>query len=278
MGGSDSKLLPDRPSGSLPWGRVILKNRKSGKVLNVSGASDANGANVIQWDNPESPESQWWLDRAHDDFRCYHLRNWKSNRFLNVCGASHENGANVHQWGTQPCNDRASHWVIRQVPGEQNRWFTLMNDSTGKYLNVSGGSRENGANVQQWEGSPDSGHDHQWEILFKVEKAAMLKAYSEAELAMFYDANEMEDDLKDAIAKIKHEQTRIKCTPDQPSADAVIAKIEPCTMAGIIALVIVISGVAIAITAMCMNYEYEWHDDLPGGGKRVGKLKPAKKD
>ena len=40
----------------------------------------------------------------------------------------------------------------------------------------------------------------------------------------------------------------------------------------------IVSGLVISLTAMCMNYEYEGEDHYPGGGKRIYKLKPKKKD
>merc|ERR1712113_578865 len=41
-----------------------LRNRRSGRYLSVDGASTDDYAEVLQWDNPSSPESQWKIARV----------------------------------------------------------------------------------------------------------------------------------------------------------------------------------------------------------------------
>ena len=42
----------------------VLENIASGKLLNVRGGKALNGTNVHQWDNPESPHSQWRIRQS----------------------------------------------------------------------------------------------------------------------------------------------------------------------------------------------------------------------
>ena len=94
----------------------IITNVKSGKVLNVSGASMNNGANVQQWGNPESAESQWRIARCNagtDDADAVTITNVKSGKMLNVAGGSMDNGANVKQWDN-PTSPH-SQWKVDKV-------------------------------------------------------------------------------------------------------------------------------------------------------------------
>ncbi|GHH89735.1 RICIN domain-containing protein [Streptomyces capitiformicae] len=102
----------DRPfAADLGTYRVV--NRKSGKVLDVSGASGADGAAVIQWPSTGGTNQQWKLLPNIDG--SYRLANVRSGKVLDSPGGSAE-GAALDQW-----TDTDS----------SNQWWNLVPASSG---------------------------------------------------------------------------------------------------------------------------------------------------
>ena len=77
-------------------GYYQIINRNSGKVLDVNGASTANGANVQQWAYGGGTNQQWSIAAVSGGY--YQIINRNSGKVLDVDGASTADGANVHQW------------------------------------------------------------------------------------------------------------------------------------------------------------------------------------
>jgi endoglucanase len=76
-----------------------IKNAKSGKCLNVQGASTVNSAKIIQYTCGGSTtyNDQWYLS-LWDCCDWYHIINRKSGKCLNVQGANPESGADLIQY------------------------------------------------------------------------------------------------------------------------------------------------------------------------------------
>jgi hypothetical protein len=73
-----------------------------------------------------------------------------SGKCLDVSNASTDNGGNVQQWSCAGVPQQ--HWVIHYVGSWNGRmWHEVRVEHSGKCLDVSGASKENGANVQQWD-------------------------------------------------------------------------------------------------------------------------------
>lgn len=132
-----------------------LTNRKSGKALDVSGGSIADGANVIQWPSHGGTNQQWKLVDAGNGY--YKIINVKSGKALEVDGASTADGANVQQWTDG--GGMNQQWSIVPV----GSYYKIVNRNSGKVLEVFGGSTADGANVSQW--SDNSGTNQQWSIV-----------------------------------------------------------------------------------------------------------------
>ncbi|WP_436847902.1 RICIN domain-containing protein [Streptomyces coeruleorubidus] len=78
----------------------VLVNRNSGKALDVSGASTADGARVSQWTRNDGTHQQWQFVDSGGGF--YRLKARHSGKVLDVAGASTADGGNVVQysdWG-----------------------------------------------------------------------------------------------------------------------------------------------------------------------------------
>jgi hypothetical protein len=71
-------------------------NRNSGKCLDVSGVSTANGAIIQQWTCGSGTNQRWRMQDMGGGY--IQLIAQHSNKCLDVSGASTANGATIHQW------------------------------------------------------------------------------------------------------------------------------------------------------------------------------------
>ncbi|MFD9120841.1 RICIN domain-containing protein [Streptomyces bottropensis] len=140
---------------SLLTGWFKLVNRRSGKVLDVSGAGTTNGAKVIQWGWSGAVNQQWrFLPNPDGSFR---IAARHSGRLLDSPGDSSP-GTQLDQW-----QDTAS----------DNQWWKLVAAGDGHYrlvnvrnpvwcVDADGGPTADGARVVQW--PVGSGTNQEWQI------------------------------------------------------------------------------------------------------------------
>jgi hypothetical protein len=155
-------------------GEVAVRNRATGRVLDVSGGSHEDGANVQQYGWNGSLAQRWRIEGSR-------LVNAGSGKCLDVDRASRDVGANIQQWS---CHGRDNQqWRIESAanlaggawigdrgfgrPGDplaggagaagggrpQGRLlYTGMIHSrqTGKCADVAGASTQEGADIRQW--------------------------------------------------------------------------------------------------------------------------------
>lgn len=127
----------------------------SGKALDVSGASMADGANVHQWGYGNSANQKWRFELV--SIGVYRIVALHSGKCLDVSGASTADGANVHQWGCHTGNNQR--WRIEPADGGA---FRIVSVNSNKCLNVYNASMADGGNVIQW---PCSGSNNEkWSI------------------------------------------------------------------------------------------------------------------
>ena len=133
-----------------------LVNRNSGRVLDISGGSTANGAIAIQYSNHHGTNQQWSI--AADTAGYYKLANVNSGKDLEVSNSSTANGGAVDQWSsTSGANQE---WNIVPIGGG---YYELVNRNSGDLLSVNGDSTANGATVVQ--GIDQYGTSQQWSIV-----------------------------------------------------------------------------------------------------------------
>ncbi len=142
---------PNNPSA---FGYLKLVNRNSGKVLDVTAASTASGANVEQWTDNGGTNQQWTLAQTGAS---YTIVNHNSGKVLDVAGASTANGANVDQATSSGGTNQQ--WKL--VP--TGNYYTVVNVNSGKVLDVTNRSTANGANVEQW--TSNGGTNQQWTLV-----------------------------------------------------------------------------------------------------------------
>jgi hypothetical protein len=131
-----------RPEGSVMYSGPIT-NQRSGKVLDVSNQSTADGANIQQWDYANQSNQRWDVIRLRGGEVA--IVNQLSGKVLDVQNGSFANGANVQQyyWGNVP-NQR---WRLQNAGGG---WYRIVSVRSGKCLDVQARSQDNGANIHQW--------------------------------------------------------------------------------------------------------------------------------
>lgn len=143
------------PGTSLPTGWRRLVNRVSGKALDVTGASTADGAKVIQW-TPSGSTNQQWQFLPNPDGSC-RLVARHSGRLLDSPGGSGQ-GAQLDQW--QDTGSDNQWWRLVDAGGGHYR---VVNVRTGLCVDVEGGSTADGARVIQW--PVTGGANQEWRIV-----------------------------------------------------------------------------------------------------------------
>ncbi|TDB70867.1 RICIN domain-containing protein [Micromonospora sp. KC721] len=141
---------------ALPAGYHRLVNRRSGKVLDVSGASTANGAKAIQWAWTGGANQQWRLEPNAD--QSFRLVSRSSGKVLNVPDGATTQGIQLDQWSDT--NSTHQWWRLVDTGDGYHR---LVNVRTGLVADVSGGSVNDGAQVVQW--AANGGTNQQWQLV-----------------------------------------------------------------------------------------------------------------
>ncbi|MCL8017219.1 alpha-L-fucosidase [Streptomyces sp. AS02] len=145
----------DRPfTADLGPYRVV--NRKSGKVLDVSGASSADGAAIIQWPSTGGTNQQWKLQQNTDG--SYRLINVRSGKVLDSPGGSAQ-GAALDQWTD---SDSDNQWW-KLVQSSTSGYYRLVNVRNGWCADVKDASTADGAAIIQWPTTGGSNQD--WQLV-----------------------------------------------------------------------------------------------------------------
>jgi hypothetical protein len=113
----------------------------SGLVLDVEGASTANGARIIQWPgfNTYPANQQWTFIAVPGTYDTYYIESGQSYKVLSVNSSAP--GAPVIQWTNTGATSQQ--WVEVQVGAARK----YRNVATGLYLDVSGYSYNAGARL-----------------------------------------------------------------------------------------------------------------------------------
>ncbi|HYN93366.1 MAG TPA: RICIN domain-containing protein [Pilimelia sp.] len=147
---------PVREGGAPPTGYVRLVNRRSGKVLAVTGSSTADSAALVQSTDTGGAGQQWQLVDAGGGYT--KLVNRASGKVADVTGRSTANGAAVVQY--RDTGGTNQHWQLVDAGGGYRK---LVNRNSGKVADVTGGSAADGAAVIQYtDGNATNQH---WQLV-----------------------------------------------------------------------------------------------------------------
>lgn len=132
--------ISDLPAADIDEGIYEISNAGSNRVLDVSGGSCGNGANVQQYGQNGTPAQRWRIEKFNGH---YLLVNVASGKALDVSGGNGANGTNVQQYVINHTNAQLWDFVARQDGGY------FIKSCLGDYvLDISGGSVANGGNAQ----------------------------------------------------------------------------------------------------------------------------------
>jgi hypothetical protein len=126
--------------GPIADGTYKIVARHSGKALDVSGGSNANGANVQQWTYNGYANQQWKVTNLGDGV--YSIVGVASGKALDVTGGSTADGANMEIWP-----------YLKQtyiVTATDSGYYRITPAFSDKCIDVSGAGTGDGANVIQW--------------------------------------------------------------------------------------------------------------------------------
>jgi uncharacterized protein (TIGR03437 family) len=159
-----SLVISDNVSGSsqsvslvgVSGAQYEIANKLSGRVLDVLGASTADGAPVQQFDYLGGNNQKWTLVPVGGN--AYSIMNMNSGKVLDVTGASTSNGTTIQQWDY--LGNPNQQWTFQPTA---NGFYAIVNVGSGLALDDTGYSLSNGTIIQQWQFL--SGDNQQWALL-----------------------------------------------------------------------------------------------------------------
>ncbi|MFD7487137.1 non-reducing end alpha-L-arabinofuranosidase family hydrolase [Streptomyces mirabilis] len=134
----------------------VLVNRGSGKVLDVVGASTADGAGLTQWTRTDSANQQFRFVDSGGGY--YRLRAQHSGKVLDVLNYSTADHADIAQW-----SDAGGTNQQFRLADSPDGYVRLINRNSGKAVEVENASTADGAKVVQY--SDWGGANQQWQLV-----------------------------------------------------------------------------------------------------------------
>lgn len=135
------------PTGSAPVVGTLynILNKNSGKALDVTGQSTANGGGIQQWTLVTGQANQQWT-LASAGTGLYYIVNKNSGKVLDDTGWSTSTGTAMQQW-TEVSGQANQEWSLVSAG---SGYYYIQNNYSGDVLDVTGQSTADGAVVQQW--------------------------------------------------------------------------------------------------------------------------------
>jgi hypothetical protein len=138
-----------------PTGTYELVNRRSGKVLGVTGASTTDGATLTQQTSTGAASQRW--QRVEVGGGYFKLINAGSGKAMDVFGKGLTDGVAVVQW-----TDNGGANQQWQAVTTDGGYAKLINRNSGKAVDVFGGAVTDGTPIVQW--TDNNGTNQQWQL------------------------------------------------------------------------------------------------------------------
>jgi alpha-L-fucosidase len=139
-----------------PAGYYRIINRNSGKCIDVTGSSTADGAQIVQWTYNGGNNQQWQIIDVGGGY--FRITNRNSGKSLDVNAQSTEDGAQLIQWPYGGGNNQQ--WQLVDVGGG---YYEIVCKNSSKCADVTGASTADGAQIIQW--TYAGGNNQQWQII-----------------------------------------------------------------------------------------------------------------
>jgi Glycosyl hydrolase family 62/Ricin-type beta-trefoil lectin domain-like len=133
-----------------------LVNRNSGKVIDICGASTADGACVQQYSSSGGTNQQFQFVDSGGGY--YRIKARHSGKVLDDYNWSTANGASVKQW--TDLNGTNQQWSLADSSGGYVRFI---NRTSGKALEVQNASTADGGAIDQY--TDNNGTNQQWQLV-----------------------------------------------------------------------------------------------------------------
>ncbi|WP_277212384.1 family 43 glycosylhydrolase [Isoptericola croceus] len=134
----------------------VLLNRNSGKALDVSGVSTADGAELHQWTRTTGTNQQFQFVDAGGGY--YQIKVRHSGKMLDVSSWSTADGAAIHQWTDHGGTNQQFQFV-----DAGGGYVRLINRNSNKAVEVQNAATNDGAKVVQY--SDWNGSNQQWQLV-----------------------------------------------------------------------------------------------------------------
>ncbi|OXY92891.1 alpha-L-arabinofuranosidase [Streptomyces diastatochromogenes] len=134
----------------------VLVNRGSGKVLDVAGASTADGASLTQWSRTDGANQRFQFVDSGGGY--YRLKAQHSGKVLDVLNYSTADHADIAQWSD--ANGANQQFRLADSP---DGYVRLLNRNSGKAVEVENASTADGAKVVQF--TDWGGANQQWQLV-----------------------------------------------------------------------------------------------------------------
>ncbi|MFC8797571.1 non-reducing end alpha-L-arabinofuranosidase family hydrolase [Promicromonospora sp. NPDC057138] len=145
-----------------PTAWYVLLNRNSGKAMDVSGVSTADGALIHQWTRTNANNQQFQFVDAGGGY--YKIKARHSGKLIDVSNWSTADGAAIHQWtDTGGANQQF------RLADSDGGYVRLINRNSNKAVEVQNAATNDGAAVVQY--SDWGGTNQQWQLV-KVDGGA----------------------------------------------------------------------------------------------------------
>lgn len=158
-------------AGEVPNGTYKLVNRHSGKSLDVTDASTANGAKLQQWGYGGGANQRWVL--THRGANQYTITSAHTGKGIDVAAGNILGGDHLQMY-TASSSSANQRWLVQPADDGYHRLISVY---TGLAMEVPGASTASGARVESWEYF--GGAEQQWAVLSPV---AVTIAATDAEL------------------------------------------------------------------------------------------------
>ncbi len=139
-----------------PTAWYVLVNRGSGKVLDVSGVSTADGAQLQQWARTDGNNQQFQFVDSGGGY--YRVKARHSGKVLDVYGASTANGANIVQWPDHTGTNQQF-----RLADSPDGYVRLINRNSNKAVEVQNAATADGGRVVQ--NTDQSANNQQWQLV-----------------------------------------------------------------------------------------------------------------
>ncbi|MFD3621276.1 RICIN domain-containing protein [Streptomyces sp. NPDC058676] len=134
----------------------VLVNRGSGKALDVSGASTADGAGVSQWTRHDGANQRFQFVDSGGGY--YRLKAQHSGKVLDVLNHSSADHADIVQW-----NDGNGTNQQFRLADSSDGYVRLINRNSGKAVEIQNASTTDGAKAVQF--ADWGGANQQWQLV-----------------------------------------------------------------------------------------------------------------